>query len=139
MSRLKKLLKKIDEIVDNMSIEEIEERIKIDEEENKQMLSKEEIKKLEELTRRCENCGHKEEVGFCTDCLLDESEIYTIRKLFIDYKQLEINNQKLIENLEEDIEITKKQYGENTLLNIRIDGKLDTLEEILEFAKGEKE
>lgn len=40
MSKLKKLLKKIDEIVDNMSIEEIEERIKIDEEENKQMLSK---------------------------------------------------------------------------------------------------
>ncbi len=33
MSRLKKLLKKIDEIVDNMSIEEIDERIKIDEEE----------------------------------------------------------------------------------------------------------
>lgn len=36
MSRLKELLKKIDQIVENMSIEEIEERIKIDEEENKQ-------------------------------------------------------------------------------------------------------
>ncbi len=53
--------------------------------------------------------------------------------------ELETNNKKLIEKLEEDIEITKKQYGENPLLNIRIDGKLDTLEEILEFAKGEKE
>lgn len=36
MSRLKELFKKIDQIVENMSIEEIEERIKIDEEENKQ-------------------------------------------------------------------------------------------------------
>lgn len=34
MSRLKRLMKKIDNIVDNMTIEEIEERIRIDEEEN---------------------------------------------------------------------------------------------------------
>lgn len=34
MSRLKRLMKKIDSIVENMSIEEIEERIKKDEEEN---------------------------------------------------------------------------------------------------------
>lgn len=52
---------------------------------------------------------------------------------------LETNNKKLIEKLEEDIEIIKKQYGENPLLNIRVDGKLDMLEEILEFTKGEKE
>ena len=36
MSRLKELFKKIDQIVENMSVEGIEERIKIDEEENKQ-------------------------------------------------------------------------------------------------------
>lgn len=34
MSRLKRLMKKIDSIVDKMTIEEIEERIRIDEEEN---------------------------------------------------------------------------------------------------------
>lgn len=34
MSRLKRLMKKIDNIVDKMTIEEIEERIRIDEKEN---------------------------------------------------------------------------------------------------------
>lgn len=48
MNRLKKLLKKIDEIVENISIEEIDERIKIDEEEGKAMLSKEEIETCKE-------------------------------------------------------------------------------------------
>lgn len=52
-------------------------------------------------------------------------------------EQLETDKQKLIEELEEDIKITKEQYSENTLLNIRVDGKIDTLEEILKILKRE--
>lgn len=60
-------------------------------------------------------------------------------KLKKQVEKLETKRQKLIEKLEEDIEITKKQYSENTLLNIRVDGKLDTLEEMLKTLKGEED
>ena len=76
-----------------------------------------------------------------------------LRIVLDKYRELESNNyeqnniinsyiereQKLIEKLEADIETTKKQYTENTLLNIRIDGKLDILEEILKILKGEND
>ncbi len=75
---------------------------------------------------------------------LDDEELKATKEMRSDkieigeyIKQLETKQQKLIEKLEEDIEITKKQYSDNSLLNIRVDGKLDTLEEILEIMKGE--
>ena len=51
-------------------------------------------------------------------------------------KELESEKQNLIEKLEEEIKNTKRQYSENTLLNIRIDWKIDVLEDILEFIKS---
>ena len=52
-------------------------------------MNKEEIEKIEELVSRCENCGQKQELGFCTDCYIDESEMNTIKKFFKNYIQLE--------------------------------------------------
>lgn len=112
---------------------------------------------LEEINKKGEISQFKEDILYIIHNLLQkqlskeeqtaceivikqqEARIQLEREKYMQKRieQLETNNKKLIEKLEEDIEITKKQYGENTLLNIRADGKLDTLEEILEIAKGE--
>lgn len=83
-------------------------------------------KNLEELEEHCKKTIHFER-GI---------EHKVTLELLDRYRELESEKEKLIKKLEEDIEITKKQYSENTLLNIRIDGKLDTLEEILQILKG---
>lgn len=101
------------------------------------MLSKEEIEKI--LEANVDIITYKADKDFRCLTSTEKALLENNNKIAEYIKQLETNNKKLIEKLEEDIEITKKQYGENPLLNIRIDGKLDTLEEILEFAKGEKE
>ena len=73
-------------------------------------MDKEEIEKIEELVSRCENCGQKQELGFCTDCYIDESEMNTIKKFFKNYIQLENkvkeaeeSKQVLIKKIKEDI------------------------------------
>lgn len=53
------------------------------------MLSREEIEKVKELISRCENCGEKEELGFCTNCYMNESEMFIIKKLYNSYNELE--------------------------------------------------
>lgn len=60
-------------------------------------MDEEEIEKLEELVSRCENCGQKQELGFCTDCYIDESDMNTIKKILKNYIQLE-NKVKKLEN-----------------------------------------
>lgn len=83
MSRLKKLLKKIDEIVENISIEEIDERIKIDEEEMKAMLSKEKIARAKERISKSLN-----DVWFAT--LYSQEENEEDERILLAYiKQLE--------------------------------------------------
>lgn len=94
------------------------------------MQSKEEIEKDIKILKNISEC-------FTYSMWSEDTE--TLRRVLQYIEQLESDKQKLIEKLEEDIEITKKQYTENTLLNIRVDGKLDTLEEILKILKGEND
>ena len=94
------------------------------------MQSKEEIEKDIKILKNISEC-------FTYSMWSEDTE--TLRRVLQYIEQLESDKQKLIEKLEEDVEITKKQYTENTLLNIRVDGKLDTLEEILKILKGEND
>lgn len=95
------------------------------------MLSKEEIEKIEELSHYCalKNIDREDNVF--------GEFVVTMQKIRNYIKQLESDKQKLIEKLEEDIEIARKEY--RITLSDRQDGIRAEAQEILKLAKGEKE
>lgn len=120
------------------------------------MQSKEEIEILESYTNRCEKCGQKEEVGFCTNCYVEEDNMRIISGILRKYRILESREQKLIEKLEKennkDMESVKyyEQARRDCKVNSEykriyqnyineLNAKRELRKEILEILKGEND